>query len=136
MMVEFVNGALGSFEATRFAAGRKNRNSFEIYGSEGALSFDLERMNELQYFSRNDPSHAQGFRNILATESCHPYIQHWWPPGHIIGYEHGFTHAVADFVQSVADGRPVNPNFQDGLKCIRVLEAALQSAASGQRQSL
>ena len=136
MMVEFVNGALGSFEATRFAAGRKNRNSFEIYGSEGALSFDLERMNELQYFSRNDPSHAQGFRNILATESCHPYIQHWWPPGHIIGYEHGFTHAVADFVQAVADGRPVNPNFQDGLKCIRVLEGALQSAASGQRQSL
>jgi predicted dehydrogenase len=136
MMVEFANGAIGSFEATRFAPGRKNRNTFEIYGSEGALAFDLERMNELQFHSRTDPAHAQGFRTILATESCHPYIQHWWPPGHIIGYEHGFTHAVADFVDAVANGKPIDPDFHDGLKCIRVLEAALKSAASGQRQIL
>ena len=136
MMVEFANGAVGSFEATRFAPGRKNRNTFEIYGSEGALVFDLERMNELQFHSRSDPGHAQGFRTILATESCHPYIRHWWPPGHTIGYEHGFTHAVADFVSAVVNGSPIDPDFRDGVKCIRVLEAALRSAAGGRRETV
>ena len=134
MMVEFVNGAIGSFEASRFASGRKNHNTFEIYGSEGAVVFDLERMNELQFHSRRDPAHAQGFRTILATESCHPYIKHWWPPGHIIGYEHEFTHAVVDFVTAVAQGAPIEPSFRDGVKVIRVLEAALKSAANGKRE--
>lgn len=133
MTVEFGNGAIGSFEATRFAPGRKNRNTFEIYGSEGSLVFDLERMNELQYFSRRDPETAQGFRTILATESCHPYIANWWPPGHTIGYEHSFVHGVVDFVRAIATNTPVEPNFADGLKCIKVLEAGLRSAASGQR---
>ena len=136
MMVEFANGAVGSFEATRFAPGRKNRNAFEIYGSEGSLLFDLERMNELQFFSRSDPEHAQGFRNILTTESCHAYIKHWWPPGHVIGYEHEFTHAVVDFVGAVAGGTVIEPNFRDGVKCVRVLEAGLKSAASGRRESV
>lgn len=136
MMVEFANGAVGSFEATRFAPGRKNHNTFEIYGSEGSLVFDLERMNELQFFSRSDPDHAQGFRTILATESCHPYIRHWWPPGHVIGYEHAFAHAVADFIAAIANGTPAEPNFHDGLKCIRVLEAGLRSAASGRRETV
>ncbi len=134
MMVEFANGAVGSFEATRFAPGRKNRNSFEIYGSEGALVFDLERMNELQFHSRRDPEHAQGFRTILATEACHPYINHWWPPGHVLGYEHAFTHGMVDFVASVANGTPLEPNFRDGVKCIRVLAAALKSAANGRKE--
>ncbi len=136
MMVEFENGAIGSFEATRFAPGRKNRNTFEIYGSEGSIAFDLERMNELQFHSRNDPEHAQGFRTILATEPCHPYIKHWWPPGHIIGYEHEFTHAVVDFIDAIANGKPIEPNFHDGLRCIRVLEAGLKSAVSGQREKV
>jgi predicted dehydrogenase len=136
MMVEFENGAVGSFEATRFALGRKNHNYFEIYGSEGSILFDLERMNELQYFSRNDPDHAQGFRTILATEPCHPYIANWWPPGHVIGYEHQFVHGVADFVDAIAHDKMIEPNFADGVKCIRVLEAGLQSAASGQRVSI
>jgi len=134
MMAEFVNGAIGSFEATRFAQGRKNRNTFEIYGSEGAVGFDLEKMNELQFFSRTDPENAQGFRTVLATESSHPYIKNWWPPGHIIGYEHAFTHAAVDFINAVADGGEVTPNFGDGLKCIRVLEAGLKSAATGKKQ--
>lgn len=134
MHVEFASGAVGSFEATRFATGRKNRNTFEIYGSEGALCFNLERMNELELHSRHDPVHAQGFRTILATEPCHPYIQHWWPPGHTIGYEHGFVHAVADFVAAVANGTPIDPDFRDGLKCIRVLEAGLRSAETGKRE--
>jgi predicted dehydrogenase len=134
MQVEFASGAVGSFEATRFATGRKNRNTFEIYGSEGAICFNLERMNELELHSRNDPAHAQGFRTILATEPSHPYIRNWWPPGHLIGYEHGFVHAAADFVEAVVKGTPIDPDFRDGLRCIRVLEAGLRSAESGKRE--
>lgn len=133
MLAEFNNGALGSFESTRFAAGRKNYNMFEVYGSDGAVAFNLERMNELEYFDNNDPEHAQGFRTILATESCHPYVASWWPPGHIIGYEHEFTHAVVDFLNAVTRGEPIKPDFSDGLACIRVLAAGLESAASGRR---
>jgi predicted dehydrogenase len=133
MNVEFTNGAVGSFEATRFASGRKNRNTFEIYGSNGGLVFDLERMNELQYHSRVEPDYAQGFRTILVTEPSHPYISNWWPPGHIIGYEHSFIHAVVDFINAIDKDLPIEPNFVDGLKCIKVLEAGLQSAASGKR---
>ena len=136
MNVEFENGALGSFEATRFATGRKNHLTFEIYGSEGALAFDLERMNELQFYSRQDPEHARGFRTILATEPVHPYVAHWWPPGHTIGYEHTFVHAVADFIEAIERGTTIEPNFEDGVRCIRVLEAGLQSAASGARVSV
>ena len=133
MTVEFENGALGSFEASRFALGRKNYNMFEIYGSYGALAFDLERMNELQYFDGRDPQHAHGFRTILATDGSHPYMSHWWPPGHIIGYEHEFTHAVVDFVRAITHGEPIQPNFEDGVKCLQVLEAGLRSAKSGTR---
>jgi predicted dehydrogenase len=136
MIVEFANGALGTFETSRFAAGRKNYNTFEIYGARGAVAFNLERMNELQYFAGNDSAHAQGFRTILATESCHPYIANWWPPGHVIGYEHEFTHAVVDFIRSITRGEPIWPNFEDGLKCIQVLQAGLDSARSGQRVRL
>jgi predicted dehydrogenase len=136
MMVEFDSGAVGSFEATRFATGRKNHNTFEIYGSEGSLAFDLERMNELQFYSRRDPEHARGFRTIIATESCHPYVAHWWPPGHIIGYEHGFVHAVADFIDAIERGTAIEPNFGDGVRCMKVLEAGLRSAATGQRVRL
>jgi predicted dehydrogenase len=131
MHVRFANGAIGSFEATRFATGRKNRNRFEIYGSEGSLGFDLERMNELEFYSRNDPEYARGFRTILVTEACHPYTGRWWPPGHTIGYEHTFVHAVADFVTSIHNGGPIHPDFGDGLQVISVLEAGLESAASG-----
>lgn len=133
MMVEFASGAVGSFEATRFAAGRKNHLTFEIYGSEGSLAFDFERMNELQYFSRRDDGKSQGFRTILATESTHPYTAHWWPPGHVIGYEHAFVHGVVDFINAIETGASIEPDFTDGIKCIEVLEAGLRSAASGQR---
>jgi predicted dehydrogenase len=133
MHVRFANGAIGSFEATRFAAGRKNRNRFEIYGSDGSLAFDLERMNELEFYSRNDPEHVRGFRTILVTEACHPYAGHWWPPGHTIGYEHTFVHTVADFVSAIHTGGAIHPDFRDGLRVIAVLEAALESAASGRQ---
>jgi predicted dehydrogenase len=136
MMVEFENGAIGSFEATRFATGRKNFNTFEIYGSRGSLRFNLERMNELELYSCEDPEYAQGFRTIMVTESVHPYVSHWWPPGHIIGYEHAFVHAVADFVNAIEKHSPIEPNFRDGVKIIDVLEAGLESARSGKKISL
>lgn len=133
MLVEFENGALGSFEATRFAPGRKNYNYFEIYGSKGSLIFDLERMNELKFFSNEDPDHSQGFRTILATEPSHAYIENWWPPGHIIGYEHEFVHAVVDFLNAIEKDRKIEPNFYDGMKEMQVLEAGLKSAADGRK---
>ena len=136
MNVEFDNGAVGSFECTRYASGRKNRNHFEINGSEGSLVFDLEKMNELEYFSSNDPSHEQGFRKIIVTEPNHDYVKNWWPPGHIIGYEHTFVHSAADFINSIVANNSITPNFQDGVNCMRVLDAGNLSAKTGQRVSI
>ncbi len=136
MIAEFENGALGTFEASRFAGGRKNFNYFEIYGSKGSLIFDLERMNELQYLNLEDPTDEQGFRTILVTNSTHPYVGGWWPPGHIIGYEHEFIHAVVDFLKALDGGTPIAPNFYDGMKIMQVLEAGILSAASGCRMAV
>jgi predicted dehydrogenase len=137
MLAEFENGAIGSFEASRFAPGRKNYNYFEIYGSEGSIVFNLERMNELQLFQRDDPANAQGFRTIIATEGGeHDYIANWWPPGHVIGYEHEFHHAVVDFMKAIEDGTSIAPNFYDGLKEVEVLAAGKRSAETGARVEL
>lgn len=137
MIAEFENGALGSFEASRFAPGRKNYNYFEIYGSKGSIVFNLERMNELQLFLRDDPAYAQGFRTIIATEGGqHDYIAAWWPPGHIIGYEHEFHHAVVDFMKAIETGGSIAPNFYDGVKEVEVLQAGSLSAQSGQRVAI
>jgi predicted dehydrogenase len=136
MLVEFENGALGSFETTRFAPGRKNYNYFEIYGSKGSLIFDFELMNELRFFSAEDPNDRQGFRTILATEPVHAYIANWWPPGHIIGYEHAFVHSVVDFLNAIDTGEKIEPNFYDGMKTMEVIEAGLESAKTGKRIAL
>lgn len=128
MFVKFTNGTLGSFEATRFATGKKNGLTFEIYGSKGSIAFDLERMNELRYYNLEEPEQLRGFRTILVTENTHPYIDHWWPAGHIIGYEHTFIHAVADFISAVDSGKKIQPDFSDGVKIIKILEAGIQSA--------
>ena len=128
MVVEFENGALGSFEATTYAIGRENYNYFEIYGSKGAVIFNLERMNELQYFSAEDAETEKGFRTIQVTNPAHPYIANWWPPAHIIGYEHEFHHAVVDFLKAIDGGEPIHPNFYDGYKVMQVLEASLKSS--------
>jgi predicted dehydrogenase len=133
MLAEFENGALGSFEASRFANGRKNYNYFEIYGSKGSLIFNLERMNELQFLDLANPTDEQGFRTILVTNSTHPYIAAWWPPGHIIGYEHEFSHAIVDFLNAIDKGTSIAPNFYDGMKAMQILEAAMKSAATGQK---
>src|ERR1700761_1250871 len=125
---KFKNGALACLEASRFAAGRKNHIQIEINGSKGSLVFDFEDMNRLKYFSREDTSDRQGYRDIIATESVHPYIGAWWPPGHIIGYEHTFVHTVFDFIQAVVKGKPVQPTFVDGLQNQKVLAAVEKSA--------
>jgi predicted dehydrogenase len=119
---------LGSFMATRFATGRKNFLRLEIFGSEGSLAFNLERLNELEFYSRADEDKAQGFRTIVVTESSHPFIDAWWPAGHIIGWEHTFIHEVRDLLLAIDAGEPVYPDFYDGLRCQQVLDAALESA--------
>ncbi len=126
-LTEFKNGALGSFEATRFANGHKNAMSFEINGSKGSLRFDFERMNELQYFSSEDTEGVQGFRLIQVSEPVHPYMQAWWPPGHVIGYEHTFVHELYEFIEAISLGKQNAPDFNDGVKCSQVLEAVEKS---------
>ncbi|MFI6324114.1 Gfo/Idh/MocA family protein [Nonomuraea sp. NPDC050556] len=119
-------GAVASFEATRFATGRKNSLRIELNGSDGSLSFDFEAMNEL-WVSEGDA----GFTRILVTEPEHPYVGAWWPPGHGLGYEHTFTHEIRDFLEAIGTGAEPSPSFADGLRVQRVLEAVEASAADG-----
>ncbi len=126
----FKNGAIANLEATRFAGGRKNHITLEINGSKGSLAFNFEDMNRLQYYNHDDPEARRGFRDILVTEDVHPYAGAWWPPGHIIGYEHTFTNTFADFVKAVVAGKSVQPTFADGLANERVLAAVSESAKS------
>jgi len=126
----FKNGALANLEATRYATGRKNRIHIEINGADGSLEFNLEDLNRLKYFDNTIPEDRQGFADIIVTQQkgVHPYVGQWWPPGHIIGYEHTFVHTIADFVNAVAKGKSVQPTFEDGLKNQQVLEAVEKSA--------
>lgn len=122
------NGSLASFEATRFATGRKNALTLEVSGDKGALAFDLEDLNSLQFYDRTTASDRQGFRKILVTESEHPYVSGWWPAGHMLGYEHGFSHQVVDLVTAIADDTAPHPTFAEGLGVQRVLDAVEQSS--------
>ncbi|WP_246281586.1 Gfo/Idh/MocA family protein [Fodinicola acaciae] len=124
-------GAVASFEATRFATGRKNAMRLEVNGSAGSLAFDFETMNELWFYDGSLPAAEAGFRRILVTEPDHPYVHAWWPPGHGLGYEHTFTHEVHDFLRSIVDGVDPVPSFRDGLGVQRVLAAVESSAANG-----
>ena len=126
-LARFENGALGSFEATRYAAGRRCVNSFEINGSLGSVIFDFERMNELQVYFVNDPGDVQGFRRVLATDPAHAYSEAWWPPGHTIGYEHTFIHEAVELMAAIKENRQPVPNFYDGVQCQAVLEAVERS---------
>ena len=120
-------GALATFEATRCATGHKNGLTIEINGSSGSLVFDLERLNELQYVARTD-SGDSGFTRVLVTEPSHPYVAAWWPPGHVLGWEHTFTHQAYDLLTAIASGDQPEPSFADGLAVQRVLDAVLRSA--------
>jgi predicted dehydrogenase len=125
----FADGAIATFEATRFALGRKNALRVEINGTAGSIAFDFEENNVLQFFDGTEPVEEQGFRRILVTEPEHPYVSAWWPPGHGLGYEHGFTHQVVDLVSAIAENRQPAPSFEDGLMVQRVLGAVEDSAA-------
>lgn len=124
----FAAGALGVFEATRMATGRRNANRIELNGDRGSVAFDFERMNELEFYDAHDPAGAQGFRRIQVTEAEHPYAGAWWPAGHGLGYEHLFVHQAADFVRAVAGDGEAQPGFTEALQVQRVLEAVSASA--------
>ncbi len=128
-LLKFESGALGTVEGSRFATGRKNYNRFEINGSKGSIVWDLERMNELELYIEEGPN--SGFRTVQVTDGKHPYMHAWWPPGHIIGYEHTFTHTVYDLIRAIAEQKLPSPNFEDGVRNQKVLDAIERSSASG-----
>ncbi|PSR22436.1 MAG: dehydrogenase [Sulfobacillus acidophilus] len=130
-LVQFVNGALGTFEATRFALGHRSTNFFEINGSAGSVRFDFERMNELSVYFQDDADDVQGFRRVLVTDPPHPYGGRWWPAGHGLGYDHTLVHELAEFVSAIEEGRSAHPNFTDGVKCQVVMEAVETSCQTG-----
>lgn len=127
----FSSGVLGSFEATRFSTGRKNALRLEVSGTKGAISFDLEDLNALGFYDATAPEEQRGFTKILVTEPQHPYISAWWPAGHMLGYEHGFTHQAKDFIEAIAAGTQPTPTFADGLQVQKVLAAVETSAGNG-----
>lgn len=136
-VVEFENGAVGTLEASRFCKGRKNHNTFEINGSKGTIVFNLERFNELEvYIENSEPREANGFRNVLVTESYHPWWDKWWPHGHIIGWEHTFVHEIEHFLSAIVNNTDVAPygaTFVDGYRAAVVCDAIIQSSREGKR---
>lgn len=132
--VEFENGAIGTLEATRYAAGRKNSNCFEINGEHGTIRFNLERMNELDVFwVGSNPKETQGFTNVLISEGYHPYWENWWPHGHIIGWEHTFVHELTHFLDCIVNDKEVSPygaTFVDGYRAAVICDAILESAST------
>ena len=130
-LARFKNGSVGVFESTRLAGGRRNYNTFQIYGSKGSIAFNLERMNELEFFDRTERSELQAYKTILVTQAEHPYVGAWWPPGHIIGYEHTFAHVVHDFLTAIDKGHLPEPNFHHGVRNQAVLDTVERSAKSG-----
>jgi myo-inositol 2-dehydrogenase/D-chiro-inositol 1-dehydrogenase len=131
-LIRFENGSLGMFEATRFAIGCRNANTFQIRGAGGMLRFDLERLNHLEFFDATQPTLEQGTRDMLVTDMKHPIFGNFWRPGHIIGYEHTFIAALAEFLQCLSTDAEFHPNFADGLAVQRVLAALQQSATTRQ----
>ena len=135
--VEFENGAIGTLESTRFAAGRKNHNVFELNAEKGSVRFNLERMNEAEVFWIDDtPKATQGFHNVLVSEGHHPWWGNWWPHGHIIGWEHTFVHEINHLLDAIVNDKPVGPHgatFEDGYRCAVVCDGIVESAQSGRR---
>ena len=135
-LARFTGGAVGVYEATRFATGRKNAIRIEVNGSAGSLAFDFEDMNVLELYDASEPAETAGFRRILVTEPTHPYVSAWWPPGHGLGYEHGFTHQVVDLVCAIAAGEQPEPSFAAGLGVQRVLDAVETSSSTRTWQAI
>ena len=140
-VVEFENGAIGTVEASRFCPGRKNAFRWEINGSKGSIAFDLERLNELQVnLKASKPGErAQGFRDVLVSEANHPFWEHWWPHGHIIGWEHTFVHEIHHLLKAIANDGDVAPHgatFEDGYRVAEVCDAIIRSNESGRREGV
>jgi predicted dehydrogenase len=132
--VAFQSGAVGTIEASRFCQGRKNHFTWEINGSKGSLAFDLERLNELQYSEGN-----AGFRTVLVSEADHPFWEHWWPQGHMIGWEHSFVHELHHLLTAIRDDSDIAPHgatLEDGYKAAEICDAMLRSAESGARETI
>ena len=127
-LAKFENGVMGIFEASRAHMGRKNFQWFEVNGTKGSLRFELERMNELNVYLSNDGEDRRGFRNIIVTEEMHKYIKNWWPAGHMLGWEHTVLHQYYEFLKAVEGEYMPSPNFEDGMKAQRVLDAIVRSA--------
>ncbi|MCU1531514.1 MAG: oxidoreductase domain protein [Arthrobacter sp.] len=124
------SGAVASVEVSRVATGQKNSLKLEIYGDKGSLLFDLEDLNELGFLDATLPVREQGFRRILVNEPVHPYLEAWWPQGHVLGWEHSFTHEIRDFLVAIGSGTQPSPSFEDGLAVQRILAAVEESAAA------
>ncbi|MDR6417606.1 Gfo/Idh/MocA family oxidoreductase [Pseudarthrobacter sulfonivorans] len=128
--LSLASGAIASVEVSRVATGQKNSLKLEVYGDKGAILFDLENLNELRFLDATAPVREQGFRRILVNEPEHPYLAAWWPQGHIIGWEHTFTHEIRDFLTAISTSTPPSPSFEDGLEVQRILTAVEESAAA------
>jgi predicted dehydrogenase len=136
--VEFANGSVGTLEATRFANGRRNAFQWEINGTKGSLAFDMERLNELQVF-RADDDRARGFKNVLVSETSHPFWEYWWPPGHIIGWGDTFVHELHHVLRAIADDSEIAPygaTFEDGYRAAEICDAIVRSGESGSRERI
>ena len=128
-LARFENGAMATFESTRYARGRKNQNSLEVNGQKGSIEFDLENAHELGFYSHEDEGHLRGWRNIQVWDSDHPYMAHWWVPGCVIGYEHTFINTLADFLSGLESQEKKCPDFADALATQLICDSVLKSAA-------
>jgi len=140
-LVEFKNGAIGHISATRFGAGRKNYQHIEVYGENGSILFNLEKLNELQVHLKNHDIKdlESSYHDTLVTESYHPYWENWWPHGHIIGWEHTMIHEAYHLISAIVNDTPVSPlgaTFEDGYKCNVVLDAMAKSAKTERRTQI
>jgi predicted dehydrogenase len=136
--VEFANGAVGTIESTRLALGRRNAFQWEINGSKASVAFDMERLNELQVF-RADGDRARGFKTVLVSETDHPFWEHWWPPGHIIGWGETFVHELHHMLRAIAEDGDVAPygaTFEDGYRAAEVCDAIVRSGETGRREKI
>jgi predicted dehydrogenase len=139
-LLEFENGAVGSIDAAFTCTGRKNQQTWEVTGDRGSLWFNLEDLNRLHVYLESDPAgppdDLPGFRDVLVTESHHPYYRAWWPRGHILGWEHAHINQIAHFLEAIATDRPVGPDaatFEDGYRVAAIGDAIVESATSGRR---
>ena len=130
-LARFANGALGTFESTRYARGHKALYTFEVNGEDASVFWDLHDLHRLGYFDHRDEGTMRGWRSIHVTDGDHPYMGHWWVPGLQIGFEHSFVHGVADFIQALETGDPAQPDFRCALATQRVCDAVLESARTG-----